>query len=592
MSLISKKYIGNNIPHVGMSFEDGKYEINHNYMHSLWAVLILMATCSFIAQKRWSSIFNNDILRALLKLPGHENLSVVKKAQNLAPFEIISKFSPKNESSEKETFKHDDNYLKQLPVELVDLSKVNDFSESIDILTGYENEHNHTLDYYPNQLIYLLLPRQTVAYKMSGLKLRRDLIVYSIWSFSLTLMQFLLPLVFIGKNYKYYGLDFSKAWLKYTLKQLKNPRSNVNSINYQLSSQIFPISVRCPYRQFGLQGAESVYIQCTVPINEICGKLFVVIWWFIIVNIFIEIYSMLCILIGSINFGTIKWCIGRRSWPKAQREAKKLATFRYRHAASVKNQKAAFLKLTSAETKQDSDEHLLSKKHSTLVQMEAVTNNRMNNSTKTKTTTTTNTDNKKDKRKNNNIELSEAERKIHEAQAEKDQTTSSSCLSSKKWYYWCFKDIGLYLSNKGRRICGKKMPFSKKDSSAQRTKWRTTLEDKGGCKEIREDSNIYYLLYLLYMRLNRSKKKIERIIRMSSSALEKYLRNLDEYMLEERRMVKDSDTREDNGKEDEEEEGGGEKKRVKKLIRDTDDDEEEDKSSGSSVTTMVNVATY
>lgn len=506
-----------------MSFDDGKYEVNHNYMHSLWAILILMAACSFVAQKRWSSIFNNDTLRALLKLPGHENLSVVKKAQEMQPYKVLTKTMPKkelanfkraNESEQEALNKNvDDHRIQQ--IELVNLSKVNNLSECIDILTGDENEYNHTLDYYSNQLIYLLLPRQTAAYKLSSLNLRRKLIIQSIISFSLTLMQHILPLAFIGKNYMYYGLNFFKAWLKYTLKQLSNPKLNVNSIDYELSSQIFPTSVQCNYKQFGFQGPlpESATVQCTVSINEICGKLFVVIWWFIIINLMIEAKSLLCILIYPTDFRKTRWCIGGGWWSKVRQEAKKLATFRYRHSLSIQNRSVEFSAKSAEANHHDllDEVSLSNKNHSNLVHMEPAT----------KTNST-------DKKKSNNekIELSEGECKIHEAEAG-GAPVSSSCLSAKKWYLWCFKDVGLYLTNKGRAICGKKVPLGKGKCSAQQTNWKP-LRDEEGYKESREDTNIYYLLRLLHMRFNGSDKKVERVVRMSSCALEKYLRNFDE----------------------------------------------------------------
>lgn len=511
-----------------------------------------MVVCSFIAQRKWASIFNNDILRALLKLPGHENMSLVKKAQQVNPYGfLIYKLRESNNNTEQSR-QHEKENLNcnlrnndsnnRLQIELTPLSakSKSNHSEIVDLLTGNENEHSHTLDYYPNQLIYLLLARQTAAYKVSCLKLQRKLIFYSIWSLSLTSMQYIIPLSFIGEKYKLYGWNFFRLWLKTTIRQLRNPRLNINSINYELSSSIFPTSVICDYKQFGLQGNESVKVQCTVSINEICSKLFVVIWWFVVINIIIEFYSLLCVLICSLNFGTIRWCTSRNKWPKARLEAKKLATFRYRHAVLFNNHQRvkqqsveAITTTTNQRDSKDEMKNSMSNKQSIYVQIDpTISSGNLkgkdhNNLNELLSLTENNNKQEADVCYEQKVELSEKERKIREAECEKSFSSSNNCLDSKKWYLWCPRDIGVYLLCKGKK-CGKRVK-----NSTKLKKSTTQLEDEEGYEENEEDPNIYYLFYLLYLRLNKSSKKVERIIRMSSNALEKYLRNLDKlYILE------------------------------------------------------------
>lgn len=243
-------------------------------MRSIWAVLIMMAICSYIAQRQWSAIFNNDILVALLKLPGYEELSLVKKAQEVRCYELLTKLEREGIKKAKES---------------------HSLYEIIKLIDGQDNECNHLLDYYPNQLLYTLLSGK----QLTNLKFK--LIKYSLVSTILTLLQFLLPLHFIGMEYLLYGWNYLVAWCQYTIKQLKNEDSHkeLNSVDYALSGRIFPLITQCEYRQFGLIGEESFVVRCMVPINEISGKIYAVLWWFICINIVIELYfllqSLLCL---------------------------------------------------------------------------------------------------------------------------------------------------------------------------------------------------------------------------------------------------------------------------------------------------------
>lgn len=541
---------------MGISFEDGKYETNHNYMRSLWALLILMMVCSFVAQRRWASIFNNELLCALLKLPGYEKLNVVKRAQETKPYEKLNNLTSEqvNKLILKQDMKGKQDRAsinmkeqKQHQLELVGLSKrKNQLLNVIEVLTGAENEHNHTLDYYPNQLIYLLMARKTAAYRMSNLRLRRKMISYSIWSFSLTLMQYILPWAFIGDKYKLYGFNYFKIWLKYTLRQLMKPRSTINSIDYELSSQIFPTSVACEYQQYGLQAPESATIQCTVSINEICSKLFMIIWWFVAINIIIELYSLACVAFCSINFATIRWCLSRNRWPQARQEAKRIATFRYRHATLLQEQ----LK----------DYNLNNLNNSTAQVKQAVGADKLEEKSSTDEST---------KKANQKVNTSNHEKKISEAEAEK--CSSNRCLGSKNWYLGCCIDMGSFLSGQARK-CARKMCSNSFCSSLTRQKWKT-VKDEDGYREVEEDPNIYFLLYLLHLRLNNSNKKMERIIKMTNSALDRYLENLEELC--------NLNSRKENSTLNESQEN------VEKSLRKVIDDEEGE--SDASVDTIIDV---
>jgi len=441
--------------------KNGHYElISHNYMRSLWALLILMAICSFVAQRRWAAIFNNDSLRAILKLPGSEDMALVKRTQEARPYEILMQLGGAKRPSQKTC------------------SQVGLISciETIEILIGDENMHSRTLDYHPNQLIYLLLSSRTSAYRLSGLKLKRQIILYSIYSFLLTSAQFLLPLFFIGDKYALYGFNFLKAWLNYaTNSLLQSSGSNINSVDYELSARIWPTMTQCKYMQYGLQGHEYATVQCTVPINEICAKLFVVIWWFVVINIIIELASLCSILACSISFTTTKWTFGRRFWPRVRKQAETIVSFRYRNALlrrRLYNDPVGEASCLGEESG---------------ARLAAVGEEDIKRA-----------------------KLSEREKK--KLEAEEGRFSAEASLDSKKWYLWCTRDLGMVLACQCRKLANKGR--------------RGRIEVEDGFKEYKEDSNILFLLYLLYLRTGCSRKRTETIIRMTGNALANYLEAL------------------------------------------------------------------
>lgn len=435
-------------------FNDGKYElITHNYMRSLWLLLILMAICSYLAQTVWSSLFNNDTMRALLALPGHAELPLVKRAQEAKAYETLMKIPAISNGL----------VGKKQAGTVEDIFEGSQLFCSLDLLAGEKNSYSHTFDYYPNQLIYLLTAARASASRVPGLRLRRKLLIHSLSSFFLTSMQFVLPWLFIGDKYTLYGLQYLRAWLHHAGNQAavslkagrighKQQVHQPNSIDYELSSRIWPTLTMCQYKKFGLLGIETVTVQCVVAINEICAKLFAVIWLFIAINIVIEILALLSVLICSFSSKALKSFFGWRFWPRSKEEAEAIATFRHQIARKLDNRYSAPIRLE---------------------------------------------------------QLSERERKQLEAEqnsaskayARDNKLEEGIPLGSKKWYLWCSRDIGLFLTG--------------------------GLRNQKSAQEAKEDSNIYYLLYLLYLRLGRSKKKTELVITMTGVALKRYLESLD-----------------------------------------------------------------
>lgn len=432
------------IPHAGMRFEGGDTEeINHNYMHSVWMLLIMMALLSFLAQRRWANIFNHDILRSILKLPGHEQLELVKLANQAQGYERLAQLGKRTASVEQ---------TKSSPLAIMS-SGDGQQSISIDLLFGNPNAHNHLFDYYSNQLIYLLMADRASDYRLASMNLRRKLVVYSLFSFTATWLQYLLPRFFIGEQYRLYGWRYFQAWLRYMMKLSRATKSKVNSIDYELSSSIWPTSTMCEYHQYGYQGMDTIVVQCVVPINEICGKLFAFIWWFVAFNIIIETFALISMLTCSISFSVTKRTFGFRFWPKASREATIVSNFRYNRLKAVQRR----LK----ETGQYVDSFAS---------------------------------------KSNNL-------KSHHH----DKFASCTSISDKSWLSQIKYDLCRYLSRQGRKL-------------GRRSGNQSGVE----LREIRRDVNILYLFYLMYLRFNKSQKRVEQVIKMTSEALDSYLIQLND----------------------------------------------------------------
>lgn len=435
-------------------------------MRSLWALLILLSICSYFAQRKWASLFDNDVLQALLQLPGYKDSRLVRAADSARPYEMLALLS-----SDLEVELND----KMMDPKVVELPRNEQVSHKIDIVDNYVNVYDHKLDYYPNQLTYLLLTKNAAAYKLSCLKLRRKLIIYSIYSTYFTLMQFILPLIFIGSEYLSYGWKFFVAFIKYILKLLTSNKPILdNSIDYELSSSIFPISTQCEYQQYGMAGEiEKVTVQCTVAINEICGKLFVAIWWFVVINIIIEFWSLFTLLVCSINFSTIRWTFGLRYWPHARKQADLIASFRYRRSVLLNNKnKFKTIRPISAGNKQinQTNGHLATDK---------------------------------------SVDLSDHEKKRLEAEGDNSPRSRTGSMS-KRWYHWCMQDVCMPVAGATIRfIC------------CCTNRRRQFLE-----REAEKDINVYYILYLIYLRLGKSKSRIEEVIKMTSGVLCTYLDDL------------------------------------------------------------------
>lgn len=437
-------------------FNDGRYElINHNYMRSIWMLLILMAICSYFAQTIWSSVFNNDTMRALLALPGHAELSLVKRAQEAKAYETLMKIPAISNGL----------VGKRRADTVADLFEGSQLFCPMDMSADDKSTLSQAFDYYPNQLIYLLTAARASAYRMSGLRLRRKLIIYSLCSYFLTSMQFILPWFFIGDKYMLYGIHYLRAWFHhagnqvvkslganrgYHRKQVRQP----NSFDYEISSRIWPTLTQCEFKKFGFLSVETITVQCIVSINEICAKLFAVIWWFIAINIVIEILALMSILICSFSSKALKGTFGRRFWPHSRKEAEAIATFRYQMARKLEHRSSAPVGLGELSDREKK-------------QLEAERNN------------------------------------ASKAYARDNNLEDGVPLGSKKWYLWCSRDIGLLLTGRSRT------------NGAHRH------------EQASEDPNVYYLLYLLYLRLGRSRRKTERVVAMTGAALRRYLESLD-----------------------------------------------------------------
>ena len=459
----------------------------HNYMRSLWALLILLGLCSFLAQRKWAAIFDDEVLKALLKLSGSEKLRFVEAAEKAKPYETLSKLS-RDLDSEVRRLDGSGGQLKKntslhsSPSEQIELK--------MDLVDSYVSIYDHNLDYYPNQLIYLLLTKNTAAYKMC-LKLRQKLIIYTLYSTTMTIAQFALPLLFIGREYSTYGWNYMQAFGDYLIKLLTSPKPILdNSIDYELSSRIFPIATQCEYILGGFSGTpEPIILQCTVAINEICSKLFVVIWWFVAVNIVVELWSLVIICFGSISYSTLRWAFGYRYWPRARREANLIASFRFkRNKILLRQQRRKQLgrNLETAANAQKNSKRQVNGQLASAADVIIL-----------------------DKHEQKRLE---AEQLNNSAAANDDDlsigrgSAGSRRQKQSEWDFW-----------KPRNICAK--IFEVICCSLNMRRQPIEVEPE-------KDLNVFFLLYLIYLRLNRSRTRVEQVIKMSSQALNNYLDDL------------------------------------------------------------------
>ena len=430
-------------------------------MRFYWTLLILIGLCSYLARRRWSALFQDDILQALLRLPGAAENRIAKAAENARPYELLAML-PHDIGEEL------DRKVKRNP-KFAEMSQNERVSHTIAIVDKHANIYDHQLDYYPNQLTYLLLTKEAAAYKLSSLKLRAKLISHCILSTCFTLMQFALPLLIIGDEYTLYGWTYLSALLTY----LDSASSlSANSIDYELSPRIFPLSTQCEYKQYGQTGEiESYHLQCTAAINEISSKLFATIWWFVILSLLAEFWSLLELVLCSLNFATVRWTFGWRFWPGARQEANFIATFRHRRSMVLNRGRRNKLLMANK-----------SKGPADIVRV---------------------------------AELSGGERKRLEA--------DSSSIRHRDDY---LSDEDYY---KNQNICSKLVrPIANLICGASDERHGRPLG-----AELERDINVFYLLYFIYLRLGSSRTRVEEVIRMTSSVLSSYLEDLGTHLEEE-----------------------------------------------------------
>lgn len=446
-------------------------------MRSYWPLLILLAACSHLAQKSWAALFENEMLRALLQLAGSGELRQVRAAESAKPYEMLSALSSDlNSELEKRTAEGPDGGP---------LSRNERMLRRLELVDEHVNIYDQTLEYYPNQLTYLLLTKNTASYRLSCLKLRRKLILMAFVSSFFSLAQFLLPLVFLGNEYSLYGWRYLRATLNYLAKQLTGSKEAGldNSIDYELSSHLFPINAQCKVRQNGMTGAlEEINTQCTIAINEICAKLFAVIWWMVVVSGILELWSLLMVVLCSLSFKTISYTFSLRFWPRVRQQADLIATFR--HQRSVLMDRVRLMRRLRR----------LGGAHEPARQVAGAK--------KQERTAPAPPTGFLD-------EQIRAKKKLESGWFGQEDGTDSSARSLGKML--CLKDARAALKGGvDLLVC------------CQADKRRRHLE-----VEAEKDINVYYLLYLVYLRLGNSKSRVEEVIRMTACALRNYLAELE-----------------------------------------------------------------
>ena len=457
-------------------------------------LILLIGLCSYFPQRKWANLFKNDTLQAVLRLPGFEESRLVRAAEQARPYEMLSRM--------KRDLGSELAWLELEQRAASPLSSSERVSRKIAMVDNHSDIYNHQLDYYPNQLIYLLLTTNTKAYRLAELKLRSGLIFYSLGSAGATVAQFLLPVAFVGAEYELYGWNYLGVLGKYLGQLLvaRAPLSHVNTIDYDLSSRIFPTLTQCMRRSNAITGNEDVVVvNCYVGANEICAKLFALIWWLVVVNIVLELWSLLMISFSGLHFELTSCLFGFRYWPAARDQAYAIATFRHRRAALARDlRRAAELRDQLAKSSRANNLLECQIARSPLGKLEL---------------------NKLGAHEAKHLEAglkhkAKLSKYSHDEQEEEEEDDDDSLRhgdSAKTLVWLCLTGLGSALKRPLETIVD----------------WLTLKRRRKFGREPSKDINIFYLLYLLYLRLGSSRSKVEEVIWMTSVALENYLVDLE-----------------------------------------------------------------
>lgn len=474
---------------------------------------MILAACSYWAQRCWSAVFNNETMQAVLKLPGFQESPLVKAAEQIKPLEILS-------LNARDV--HTDQHLKSPAINKLDSNVASDekFSHNnkviqrIQLLHSVANLYDHRLDYYANQLVYYLLTSQTKAFRMACPKLRSKLVIYSLNSFFCSLAQYFIALAFFGVEFRYYGWIFLVQLWSYISELarylgVRNARLfPIITVDYHLSQHMFPTVTQCEFQQTSIDGMlDEKSVLCLAPVSEISAKAFMVLWWLVVISIVLELYSLCIILIGSLSHKLASRIYGCMYWPETKREANFVASFRSRrsilfnrcHRLRVMGRQLDQGNLSTM-SKLYSKSSPANKQH--IEGQLAMPNNN-----------------------NNSKHLSEREKKRLEAEshlrgrqhpARMQRTRTASGDSQPERLWWPLALLVEVCSTIGRLVA--------RVACCLRNRRRKFYEE-----EKRFDVNVFYIMYLLYIRLGCSRAQVEEVIRNTSEALGHYLNDLESF---------------------------------------------------------------
>lgn len=456
-------------------------------MRSIWLMLLFMFVTDWIMRFHWNYIFNSATMKGLLKLPGHEQLDIVKRCRAEHPNLILRRLAQMVREHDNKTTgarstscqqtRDSTSFLSSHSIpQNGDLGAVSTY-----IRITENNEHNLIMNYYVEQFTYVLMSKSSSGYKLTDLKLRRKFILYLLVSLIVTMSHFLVPLICIGPAYLDYGLQVAGVWSSYLINaSWSKPENTINSVDYKISSRIWPTSTQCQYMDFGYQGYESTIVQCTIPINEISGKFFIAIWFYTIINIAVVAYRFTTMLVILMNFKLTSKAFGAFYWPGARAEADALVGFRYRYARLLER---------------------LNHQH-------GVYPRQLGQSPQSTCS--------------NSPAMSAREQKRHEAN-DLASCNGSRFSSSRNCGLFCFghhilrehpDKVVCSLHNNQISLIGLPQP-------------RRSAPDPNGIMEKRDDMNMYILFYLLYCRLKCSRVRMEFILKETHRVLYEYLDTLE-----------------------------------------------------------------
>jgi len=141
--------------------------------------------------------------------------------------------------------------------------------------------------------------------------------IHDMWSVQILLAHCLYLVNVIGQIYftdAFLGYEFSKYGVSIVSMLDKDPSDRVDPM-----SQVFPRVTKCTFHKYGPSGSIQRHdIQCVMPINIINEKIYVALWFWLMLLSFLTIFDLLHHII-LVTFRGVRWMILNRKLKTAPR---------------------------------------------------------------------------------------------------------------------------------------------------------------------------------------------------------------------------------------------------------------------------------